>query len=308
MPKQRYQVMTRYMPMVGKRGLDMMYRTGDHPGEPRLRATRPTWSRSSACRWRCSRSRRRSSPARPSPRASPTASCRCAARCGATPTSARTGMLPFVFEPGMSFERYVDYALEVPMYFVYRGGRYIDVAGASFRDFLAGKLAAAAGRVADRGRLVGPPHHAIPRGAHEALPGDARRRRRALAAHLRAAGVLDGPALRRRGARCGLGPRQGLDRGGAPGAAQRRAEDGARDPLPGNDVLRRSHARPCESLGRAYAIGAASMRAPRTRPYISVRSTTWSRQARPWLTSCSSATRVRGVVISTMFSRNSRSK
>jgi glutamate--cysteine ligase len=53
---------------------------------------------------------------------------------------ARTGMLPFVFEPGMGFERYVDYALDVPMYFVYRDGRYIDVAGSSFRDFLAGRL------------------------------------------------------------------------------------------------------------------------------------------------------------------------
>jgi glutamate--cysteine ligase len=53
---------------------------------------------------------------------------------------ARTGMLPFVFEPGMGFERYVEYALGVPMYFVYRDGNYIDVAGASFRDFLAGKL------------------------------------------------------------------------------------------------------------------------------------------------------------------------
>jgi glutamate--cysteine ligase len=52
----------------------------------------------------------------------------------------RTGMLPFVFESGMSFERYVDYALAVPMYFVYRDGRYIDVAGASFSDFLAGRL------------------------------------------------------------------------------------------------------------------------------------------------------------------------
>jgi glutamate--cysteine ligase len=54
---------------------------------------------------------------------------------------ARTGMLPFVFEPGMSFERYVDYALAVPMYFAYRDGRYIDAAGASFRDFLDGRLA-----------------------------------------------------------------------------------------------------------------------------------------------------------------------
>ena len=52
----------------------------------------------------------------------------------------RTGNLPFVFEAGMGFERYVDYALEVPMYFVYRNGRYIDVAGASFKDFIAGRL------------------------------------------------------------------------------------------------------------------------------------------------------------------------
>jgi glutamate--cysteine ligase len=49
----------------------------------------------------------------------------------------RAGMLPWVFEDGMSFERYVDYALDVPMYFVYRDGKYIDVAGRSFRDFLA---------------------------------------------------------------------------------------------------------------------------------------------------------------------------
>ena len=50
-------------------------------------------------------------------------------------------MLPFAFESGMGYERYVDYALDVPMYFVYRDGRYIDAAGASFRDFMAGKLA-----------------------------------------------------------------------------------------------------------------------------------------------------------------------
>jgi len=49
----------------------------------------------------------------------------------------RAGMLPWVFEDGMSFERYVDYVLDVPMYFVYRDGKYIDVAGKSFRDFLA---------------------------------------------------------------------------------------------------------------------------------------------------------------------------
>ncbi len=58
---------------------------------------------------------------------------------------ARTGMLPFVFEDGMGFERYVDYALDVPMYFVYRDGKYIDALGQSFRDFLAGKLPALPG-------------------------------------------------------------------------------------------------------------------------------------------------------------------
>lgn len=52
----------------------------------------------------------------------------------------RAGMLPFAFEDGMSFERYVDYALDVPMYFVMRGGKYVNCAGESFREFLAGKL------------------------------------------------------------------------------------------------------------------------------------------------------------------------
>lgn len=57
----------------------------------------------------------------------------------------RTGMLPFVFEDGMGFERYVDYVLDVPMYFVYRNGAYIDALGQSFRDFLKGELPALPG-------------------------------------------------------------------------------------------------------------------------------------------------------------------
>ncbi len=52
----------------------------------------------------------------------------------------RTGMLPFAFDEGFGFEQYVDYALDVPMYFVYRGGVYLDASGKSFRDFLDGKL------------------------------------------------------------------------------------------------------------------------------------------------------------------------
>jgi glutamate--cysteine ligase len=57
----------------------------------------------------------------------------------------RTGMLPFVFEPGMGFERYAAYALDVPMYFVYRDGKYIDASGQSFRAFMEGKLPALPG-------------------------------------------------------------------------------------------------------------------------------------------------------------------
>ncbi len=60
---------------------------------------------------------------------------------------ARTGLLPFVFEDGMGFERWVDYALDVPMYFVYRDGKYIDALGQSFRDFLDGKLPALPGEI-----------------------------------------------------------------------------------------------------------------------------------------------------------------
>ena len=54
--------------------------------------------------------------------------------------SDRTGMLPFVFEDGFGFERYAEYALDVPMYFIYRDGVYNDASGLSFRDFLEGKL------------------------------------------------------------------------------------------------------------------------------------------------------------------------
>ncbi|WP_425071813.1 glutamate--cysteine ligase [Sagittula sp. S175] len=57
----------------------------------------------------------------------------------------RTGMLPFVFEEGFGFERWAEYALDVPMYFVYRDGKYIDALGMSFRDFLKGELPALPG-------------------------------------------------------------------------------------------------------------------------------------------------------------------
>jgi glutamate--cysteine ligase len=66
----------------------------------------------------------------------------------------RTGMLPFVFEDGFGYDRYLDYALDVPMYFVYRDGAYLDVAGRSFRDFLEGRLPELPGELPRRADFV----------------------------------------------------------------------------------------------------------------------------------------------------------
>ena len=103
----------------------------------------------------------------------------------------RTGMLDFVFEDGFGFETYARYALDVPMYFAKRDGRYIDLAGRSFRDFMDGKLAELPGERPTHQGLGRPHHHHLPGGAAEAVPGDARRRLRALEPALRAAGAVD---------------------------------------------------------------------------------------------------------------------
>ncbi|MCX7888872.1 MAG: glutamate--cysteine ligase [Rhodobacteraceae bacterium] len=144
MPKGRYRLMTDYMGRVGTHGTQMMYRTCtvqvnlDYASEAdmvqKLRVAlalqpvatalfanspffegRPNGHRS----WR--------------------------SRIWRSLDEARTGMLPFAFEPGMGFQRYVDWVLDVPMYFVYRDGRYIDALGQSFRDFLKGELPALPG-------------------------------------------------------------------------------------------------------------------------------------------------------------------
>ena len=109
----------------------------------------------------------------------------------------RAGMLPFAFEPGMGFERYVDYALDVPMYFVKREDEYIDTSGLSFRDLLAGKLPRARQSARHAVRLGESRLDDLSRGAAEALPGDARLRRRAVAPPAGAAGVLGRHPLRR---------------------------------------------------------------------------------------------------------------
>jgi glutamate--cysteine ligase len=140
MPKQRYGVMTRYMPQVGSRGLDMMYRTCtiqvnlDFATE----ADMVRKFRVSLALQPIATALFASSPFTEG-RLNGFKSAR--SEVWRHTDTRRTGMLPFVFEDGMGYERYVDYALDVPMYFVYRDGKYIDAAGASFRDFMAGRLA-----------------------------------------------------------------------------------------------------------------------------------------------------------------------
>ncbi len=147
MPKERYAVMTRYMPMVGKRGLDMMYRTAtiqvnlDFANEADMIAK----LRVSLALQPIATALFASSPFTEG-RPNGFKSSRSEVWRDTDPN--RTGMLPFAFEPGMGFERYTDYALNVPMYFVYRNGRYIDAAGASFADFMDGKLAQMPGEYA----------------------------------------------------------------------------------------------------------------------------------------------------------------
>ena len=81
----------------------------------------------------------------------------------------RTGILPVFFEDGFGFERYADWLLDVPMYFVAREGRLIDVAGESFRDFMAGTVPALSGIDRHRGRFRQPFHHRVHRSAPETL-------------------------------------------------------------------------------------------------------------------------------------------
>ncbi len=146
MPKRRYAVMRNYMPKVGDLGHDMMLRTCtvqvnlDYESEADMvkkfrvgLALQPIASALFA-----------NSPfyeGRPSGHVS----YRCHVWTDVDPD--RTGMLPFVFDQGFGFEQYVDYMLDVPMYFVYRDGRYIDVAGQSFRAFLEGRLPGLPGEI-----------------------------------------------------------------------------------------------------------------------------------------------------------------
>ncbi len=139
MPKGRYKIMLSHMPRVGSMGLDMMLRTCtiqvnlDYSSEADMvkkfrvgLALQPLATALFANS--------------PFTEGKPNGFQSYRSHIWSDTDPHRTGMLPFVFEDGFGYQRYVDYMLDVPMYFVFRDGQYIDAAGLSFRDFLRGEL------------------------------------------------------------------------------------------------------------------------------------------------------------------------
>jgi len=144
MPKGRYRLMTDYMGRVGTHGTQMMYRTCtvqvnlDFASEADMvQKLRVALSLQPVATALFANS--------PFFEGKPNGHKSWRSRIWRGLDDARTGMLPFVFEEGMGYQRYVDYVLDVPMYFVYRDGHYINALGQSFRDFLKGELPALPG-------------------------------------------------------------------------------------------------------------------------------------------------------------------
>ena len=139
MPKGRYDIMLRHMPRVGSLGLDMMLRTCtiqtnlDYSSEADM-----------VKKFRVSLALQPLATAlfanSPFTEGKPNGYLSYRSHIWTDTDPKRTGMLPFVFEDGFGYERYADYMLDVPMYFAFRNGGYVDAAGLSFRDFLKGEL------------------------------------------------------------------------------------------------------------------------------------------------------------------------
>jgi glutamate--cysteine ligase len=139
MPKSRYGIMTKYMDEVGTLGTSMMYRSAtvqtnlDFSSEvDMVKKLRVSLALQPVATALFANS--------PFANGRDTGYLSFRSEIWRNTDDARTGMLPFVFEQGFGFEHYADFALDVPMYFVIRDKKYINVAGESFRDFLEGKL------------------------------------------------------------------------------------------------------------------------------------------------------------------------
>jgi len=146
MPKGRYDIMRSYMPRKGKLGLDMMLRTCtiqanlDYASEADMVAkfrTSLALQPIATALFACS----------PFIEGRPSGFLSARANVWTDTDPDRTGMIGFVFEDGFGYERYADYALDTPMYFAKRDGRYVDASGQSFRDFLKGQLPALPGEL-----------------------------------------------------------------------------------------------------------------------------------------------------------------
>ena len=146
MPKGRYKLMTDYMDKVGSMGKSMMYRTCtvqvnlDFSSEADMvQKMRVALALQPVATALFANS--------PFFEGKPNGHQSWRSRIWRDLDADRTGMLPFVFEDGFGFEAWVDYALDVPMYFVYRDGKYLNALGQSFRDFLKGQLPALPGQI-----------------------------------------------------------------------------------------------------------------------------------------------------------------
>jgi glutamate--cysteine ligase len=144
MPKGRYGIMRAYMPKVGGLGLDMMFRTCT------VQANLDFGSEADmVAKFRTSLALQPIATAlfanSPFTEGKPNGFLSARANVWTDTDADRTGMLDFVFQDGFGYETYVNYALDVPMYFVKRDGRYIDASGQSFRAFMKGELPALPG-------------------------------------------------------------------------------------------------------------------------------------------------------------------
>jgi glutamate--cysteine ligase len=146
MPKGRYKIMRNYMPKVGTMGIDMMSRTCtvqvnlDFSSEADMvRKFRTSLALQPIATALFANS--------PFVEGKPTGFVSYRSHVWEDTDPDRTGMLPFVFDGDFGFEKYVDYLIDVPMYFVHRGDEYLDASGQSFRDFMNGKLPALPGEL-----------------------------------------------------------------------------------------------------------------------------------------------------------------
>src|SRR5690606_1636126 len=146
MPKGRYKIMREYMPKVGSLGLDMMTRTCT------VQVNLDVGSEADMVKkFRGSLALQPVATAlfadSPFTEGRPNGFLSYRSHIWTDTDNDRSGLLDFVFEDGFGYERYVDYLLDVPMYFIHRDGEYIDASGQSFRDYLAGKLPARPGQL-----------------------------------------------------------------------------------------------------------------------------------------------------------------